>query len=305
MTDSVITVEGLRRSYGRKEKFEAVRGIDLNVERGELFALLGTNGAGKTSALEVLEGLAPATEGTVRVLGCDPYAERVKVRPYTGIVLQDAGFPSTITVQEMMNVWARTLPRTRSIPETLADLGLTERAKVNIRSLSGGERRRLDLALAILGKPEVLFLDEPTSGLDPESRARLWDLVRRLQGEGVTILLTTHYLEEAEALADRIAIMASGVIVREGTAMEIVADQPASISFNLRAEAEPLPPLIGDARRQGDAVTITTKRPQADLLVLLNWADAHQLDLGALEARPGSLEQAFLSIAASNQKEIA
>lgn len=302
MTDSVITVEGLRRSYGRQGEFEAVRGIDLTVERGELFALLGTNGAGKTSTMEVLEGLAPATEGSVRVFGCDPYTQRSQVRPYTGIVLQEAGFPATSSVRELMQVWSATLAQSRSIDETLEDLHLTHRAKVSVRSLSGGERRRLDLALAILGCPQLLFLDEPTSGLDPESRARLWGLVRKLLGEGVTVVLTTHYLEEAEALADRIAIMQSGVIVREGTPAQIVAGLPSTISFSMAASVAQLPPLFGETAQINDRIEITTSRPQADLSSLLNWADTHNLELGALEARAGSLEQAFLSIASTKQE---
>ncbi|MFV0428922.1 MAG: ABC transporter ATP-binding protein, partial [Arachnia sp.] len=218
MTENIITVEGLRRSYGSGDnRYEAVRGVDLTVGRGELYALLGTNGGGKTSLLEVIEGMAPATAGNVQVLGRDPFTDRAAVRPHTGIVLQDAGFPADITVTEIATTWARTLSRPRPVAEVLADVGLTQRTGVAVKSLSGGERRRLDLALALLGAPRVLFLDEPTTGLDPESRQRTWELIRSLIADGVTVVLTTHYLEEAEALADRIAILHEGVIVRAGT----------------------------------------------------------------------------------------
>ena len=214
----IITVRDLRRRYGGSggRGFEAVRGVTFSVCRGELFALLGTNGAGKTSTMEVLEGLAPPTRGTVRVLGCDPCRDRARVRRRMGIVLQEGGFPSDLTVAEAGRMWAGTLSAPRPVPEALELAGLGHRAGVAVRSLSGGERRRLDLAMAILGRPEVLFLDEPTTGLDPESRRRTWQLIRGLLGSGTTIMLTTHYLEEAEALADRVAIMHQGRIVRAG-----------------------------------------------------------------------------------------
>ncbi|MDD9207979.1 ABC transporter ATP-binding protein, partial [Georgenia sp. 10Sc9-8] len=208
MDTSVLTVDGLHRTYGTgRDSFEAVRGIDLHVRRGELFALLGTNGAGKTSTLEVLEGLAPASAGDVRVLGRDPYRERNSVRPRTGIMLQDAGFPPELTAAETARMWRGTLSRPVPVDQALAAVGLEHRAGVRVASLSGGEQRRLDLALALMGRPEVLFLDEPTTGLDPQSRRTTWELVRALLDDGVTVMLTTHYLEEAEELADRLAIL--------------------------------------------------------------------------------------------------
>ena len=168
----IITVRDLRRRYGGPggRGFEAVRGVTFSVCRGELFALLGTNGAGKTSTMEMLEGLAPPARGTVRVLGCDPCSDRARVRRRMGIVLQEGGFPADLTVAETGRMWAGTLSAPRPVPEALELVGLGHRAGVAVRSLSGGERRRLDLAMAILGRPEVLFLDEPTTGLDPESR---------------------------------------------------------------------------------------------------------------------------------------
>ncbi|TWH31553.1 ABC-2 type transport system ATP-binding protein [Isoptericola variabilis J7] len=232
--EPIVSVRGARRRYG---DFEAVRGVDLDVHRGELVALLGTNGAGKTSLVELAEGLAPADAGEVRVLGRDPYLERHLVVPRVGIMLQEAGFSSDLTTAETVGMWAGTLSRPRPTAEVLAAVGLAHRADVRVGSLSGGERRRLDLALAILGDPEVLFLDEPTTGLDPESRQATWRLVRGLLADGVTVLLTTHYLEEAEALADRIAIMQAGRIVREGTVAEVTAAEPARIEFAPRDAA--------------------------------------------------------------------
>ena len=217
--DLVIDVQHLRRRYASsthdRQGFEAVSGVDLQVHRGELFALLGTNGAGKTSLLEVVEGLARPTGGTVRVFGKDPYRQRAQVRPRIGIMLQEAGFPADLTTIETARMWAGTLAAPRPVEEALELVALRGRADVPVSSLSGGERRRLDLALALMGRPEVLFLDEPTTGLDPESRRSAWDLVRGLLDDGTTVVLTTHYLEEAERLADRLAIMHGGRIVQE------------------------------------------------------------------------------------------
>lgn len=192
--DTVIETADLRRHY---RGFEAVRGIDLTVARGELFALLGTNGAGKTSTLEVLEGQATPTAGTVRVLGRDPYRERAAVRPRIGVMLQEGGFPTELTVTETARMWAGCTSGARPVAEALELTRLSKRGAVRVKQLSGGERRRLDLALALLGRPEVLFLDEPTTGLDAQSRRETWELIRELKQQGTTVLLTTHYLEEA------------------------------------------------------------------------------------------------------------
>lgn len=303
MDQNIISVSGVRRSYGtgRANRFEAVRGVDLSIRRGELYALLGTNGAGKTSLLEVIEGLAPASSGSVEVLGLDPYAQRAAVRRHTGIVLQEAGFPAELKTGEMATSWAASLTSARPVRQVLTEVGLDHRMDVAVKSLSGGERRRLDLALALLGGPEVLFLDEPTTGLDPESRRSTWALIRRLLDEGVTVVLTTHYLEEAEELADRIAIMHQGEVVREGTAAEIVADEPARISFVLPADAPGLPALVGRHQSRtgahGVRHTISTTALQGDLRRLLEWAETESVDLEHLDARAASLEQAFLAIA--------
>ena len=295
-------LRGLHRRYRGGRGFEAVRGVSFSVRRGELFALLGTNGAGKTSLLEVVEGLAPATSGTVRVLGRDPHSERRAVRPRVGIVLQDSGFPPELTVMEMARMWAGTLTAPRPVGEALDLVNLGHRARVGVRQLSGGERRRLDLALAVLGRPEVLFLDEPTSGLDPESRQGVWRLLRELLDAGATMLLSTHHMEEAESLADRLAIMHRGRVVRTGTPAEVVGGQAARISFDWPPGAvPPLPVLPGgvtvEPTRGG--VVLRTGDLQLTVAALLEWANHHDLRLHQFTARAASLQETFLAVAES------
>ncbi|MEU9454617.1 ABC transporter ATP-binding protein [Streptomyces sp. NPDC048277] len=299
--EHVIEVTDLRRVYGGG--FEAVRGITFSVAPGEIFALLGTNGAGKTSTVELLEGLAPPSQGRVRVLGRDPYRERAAVRPRTGVMLQEGGFPSELTVGETTRMWAGCTTGARPEAEALGLVGLDRKADVRVKQLSGGERRRLDLALALLGRPEVLFLDEPTTGLDAEGRRDTWELVRALRDAGTTVLLTTHYLEEAEDLADRLAILREGRIAVTGTPAEVTAAQPARISFRL-----PLGYLLGDLppldrlgvcghETDGDVVRLRTRELQRTATGLLVWAEAARVELHGLDMRSASLEEAFLGIA--------
>lgn len=290
-----VEVVDLERRYGT---FAAVRGISFEVRAGEVFALLGVNGAGKTSALEVLEGLARPAAGTVRVLGRDPVAERAAVRPSLGVLLQAGGLPGDLTVAETVRVWAGTLTSPLPVPEALAQVGLTGRADVAVRSLSGGERRRLDLTLALLGRPRVVVLDEPSTGLDPESRRAVWELVRRHVAGGAAVVLTTHHLEEAEELADRIAVMRAGRIVLSGTAGEIAATQPATIRFELPPGAPALPPLPGSRLVSAvPRVELHTAALQPVLTRLLAWAEREHVSLGGLQARSATLEQAFLAVA--------
>ncbi|TDU90706.1 ABC-2 type transport system ATP-binding protein [Kribbella voronezhensis] len=300
MDDSaVIRAERLTRRYGGRTGFDAVRGVDLSVRRGELFALLGTNGAGKTSTLEVLEGLAAPTSGSVRLLGRDPFRERRFVRSRVGILLQDAGFPMDLTVGETATTWARTVSRPRPVGDALDQAGLTGRERVRVRQLSGGERKKLGLALAIMGQPEVLFLDEPTAGLDPQSRRHVWHLIDRLLATGTTILLTTHYLAEAAELADRLAILHRGRIVALGTPTEIAATRPARITFSLPT-GTPFPELAGaTVTVDGSQAVLTTEDLQQTLESVLRWAGSEGLKLHDLTARPASLEEAFLAIAES------
>ncbi|MEU3696481.1 ABC transporter ATP-binding protein [Streptomyces griseoviridis] len=297
----VIEVTGLRRVYGGG--FEAVRGIGFTVRRGEIFALLGTNGAGKTSTVELLEGLAPPTAGRIRVLGHDPYTERAAVRPRTGVMLQEGGFPSELTVAETARMWAGCVSGARPVAEVLDLVGLGAKTGTRVKQLSGGQRRRLDLAMALLGSPEVLFLDEPTTGLDAEGRRDTWELVRALRDSGTTVLLTTHYLEEAENLADRLAIMHEGRIAATGTPDEVTAAQPSRISFELPEGyfAGDLPPLAGLGVSghdiDGRTVRLRTRELQRTATGLLMWAASAEVELRRLDVRPASLEEAFLGIA--------
>lgn len=296
MTDTVIEAEGLRRGY--TGGFEAVRGVSFSVARGEIFALLGTNGAGKTSTVELLEGLAAPSEGRVRVFGLDPHTRRAEVRPRTGVMLQEGGFPSDLTVTETVRMWSGVTTGARPAAEVLELVGLAARSAVRVKQLSGGERRRLDLALALLGRPEVLFLDEPTTGMDPEGRRDTWALVRELRAQGTTVLLTTHYLEEAEELADRLAILHEGELVLCGTPAEVTATRPARIRFAL-PDGVPAArlPLSLRAAASGQRVEIRTGRLQEDLTELLGWARENGVELAGLDARSASLEEAFLEIA--------
>ncbi|GGP69012.1 ABC transporter ATP-binding protein [Streptomyces melanogenes] len=297
----VIEVEELRRTYAGG--FEAVRGISFSVARGELFALLGTNGAGKTSTVELLEGLAPPSAGSVRVLGHDPYTERAAVRPRTGVMLQEGGFPSELTVAETVRMWAGCTSGARPVGEALELVGLARRADVRVKQLSGGEKRRLDLALALLARPEVLFLDEPTTGLDAEGRHTTWELVRELRDAGTTVLLTTHYLEEAEALAERLAILHEGRIAAAGRVDEVVAAQPSHLSFDLPegyhlGDLPPLGPLgVTSHETEGRTVRLKTTALQHAATELLLWARDGRVELRGLDIRAASLEEAFLHIA--------
>ena len=213
-----IEVTGLRKAYG---DHEAVRGIDFGVRRGEVFGLLGPNGAGKTTTVEILEGHRPRTAGQVSVLGVDPEHRPRELRERVGIVLQSCGLYNHLGVREAVEHWASLYPRPRDVDEVIALSGLEEVAARRARTLSGGQRRRLDFALALVGDPELIFLDEPTTGFDPAARRNAWEVVRSLRDLGKTVLLTTHYLDEAQALADRVAIIKDGRILAEGAPHEL------------------------------------------------------------------------------------
>lgn len=248
--------------------------------------------------------------GRVRVLGHDPYSERAAVRPRTGVMLQEGGFPSELTVAETARMWAGCTSGARPEAEALALVGLARRADVRVKQLSGGERRRLDLALALLGEPEVLFLDEPTTGLDAEGRRDTWELVRALRDGGTTVLLTTHYLEEAEGLADRLAILSEGRIAVTGTPAEVTAGQPSRISFELPSGyfVGDLPPLgeLGVVGHEvaGSVVRLETHELQRAATGLLVWAERARIELRRLEVRSASLEEAFLGIAREQEQGV-
>lgn len=301
---NILEATGVRRTYGTgAKKFDAVRGIDLSIRKGELVAILGVNGAGKTSLMELLEGMAPATAGTIRTFGKDPHKQRGEVRPRTGIMLQEAGFAGDLTVNETLTMWHGTLGNARPVGEALDLVELAHRKDVRVKSLSGGERRRLDLAMATLGRPELLFLDEPTTGLDPASRERTWELVAAMLAGGTTVLLTTHYLEEAERLADRVVIMASGQVAREGTVASIVAEEPSGISFApsameqlTQADLAGLPHLARAPKIGRTEIEIVTTDLQETLTELMLLARSRGARLEALDARAATLERAFLAV---------
>ncbi|MFZ1155924.1 MAG: ABC transporter ATP-binding protein [Solirubrobacteraceae bacterium] len=216
--DAAIEVRGLHKRYG---DFEAVRGIDITVRRGEVFGLLGPNGAGKTTTVEILEGYRERSSGEVSVLGHDPGLRERALRKRIGIVLQSSGIYSHLSTREALRHWASFYPKPREVDEVIALVGLQEKADARTRNLSGGQLRRLDFALSLIGDPELIFLDEPTTGFDPEARRAAWETVRSLRGLGKTILLTTHYLDEAQALADRVAIVKDGRVLAIGPPREL------------------------------------------------------------------------------------
>ncbi|WP_036725049.1 ABC transporter ATP-binding protein [Patulibacter minatonensis] len=297
--EKAIEVEGLRCAYG---SHVAVDGVDLTVRRGELVALLGTNGAGKTTTMETIEGHRAADGGTVSVLGHDPWKDRDEIRPRVGIMLQSSGFAGELTVLETARLWTRLRSRARDYDGALERLDLGHRRDVQVKQLSGGEQRRLDMAIALLGDPDVLFLDEPSTGLDPQSRRRTWDVIADLVTGGTAVLMTTHYMEEAEKLADRIAILDGGRIARSGTMAELVTGLQGTISFVLPdgvAAPHDLPGLTGSMETaRGEVVVVTTAELQRDLAVLLRWADAHGVALHRLQASEGSLDDVFAGVQA-------
>jgi ABC-2 type transport system ATP-binding protein len=289
-TTPVIDVDRLNLTY---DGFAAVKDLSFRVDRGELYALLGTNGAGKTSTLETIEGHRAPGSGTVRVFGKDP-RDRAAVRPRMGIMLQESGFAPDLTVRETVRLVGRLTERTDDVGRVLGVVGLTRKAATKVGRLSGGEKRRLDFATAVYGSPELVFLDEPTTGLDIQSRDALWDAVDRLREDGATIVLTTHYLEEAQQRADRIGLMHQGAFHREGTVAELTRTLPATIRFGLPPRA-PAPPL--HAARQADGqFLVETFDLQKDLHTLLGWAQDHAVDLDDLRAGPTRLDDVFRAI---------
>jgi ABC-2 type transport system ATP-binding protein len=301
-TDSVITVRGLRKSY---DEHEAVRGIDLTVARGEIFAFLGPNGAGKTTTVEILEGFREATAGTVEVLGADPAHAPSRWREGIGVVLQESQAEPGLTVRECLALYRGYYRAPRPVDETLALVGLTEQAEERASTLSGGQRRRLDVALALIGNPELIFLDEPTTGFDPSARRAAWEVIAGLRDLGKTVFLTTHYMEEAERLADRIAVIADGRIVASGTPQTLGNrdHSAAEITFALppTVVVDELPPSLAERaertrRPGGERIVVPSVSVAADLHVLSGWALDHDLELDNLEVRRPTLEDVYLQL---------
>lgn len=289
-TGAVIEVDALNVHYG---EFHAVKDLSFHVERGELYALLGTNGAGKTSALEVIEGHRRASSGTVRVFGESP-TDRRAVRPRTGMMLQESGFSDDLSVSESVGLIGRLTGRSDTVERVLEVVGLTHKAHTRVSQLSGGEKRRLDFASAMYGRPELLILDEPTTGLDIQSRDGVWEAVEQLREDGSTIVLTTHYLEEAQQRADRIGLMHDGAFRAQGTVAELTGALPSSIRFSL-APTAPTPPLRS-AEVSGRSYLIETFELQTELKALLDWSDANAVELIGLSAAPTRLDDVFRSL---------
>jgi ABC-2 type transport system ATP-binding protein len=305
MPESVITVRDLHKTYG---DFEAVRGIDLAVDAGEVFAFLGPNGAGKTTTTEILEGYRARSDGTVEVLGVDPGSPTREWRERIGIVLQQCKMRPELTVRETLELYAGYYRAPRSVTETIEQVGLTEKADARAGSLSGGQQRRLDVALALIGDPDLLFLDEPTTGFDPSARRQAWGVIAGLQELGKTVFLTTHYMEEAQRLADRVAIIAAGKIVAEGTPSDLGdrEGRPAEISFDLPARLAPsdLPAEIASAATVANgSVSLSSDRPVELLHDLTGWALERSVVLEGLEVRRPSLEDIYLELTAASRPE--
>jgi ABC-2 type transport system ATP-binding protein len=298
MSEVVISARDLRKAYG---PIEAVRGIDLEVRRGEIFAFLGPNGAGKTTTVEILEGYRRRSGGEVRVLGRDPATADRAWRERVGIVLQECRMEPKLSVRETLRMYAGYYRRPRQVEATIELIGLAAQADQRAGRLSGGQQRRLDVGVALIGDAEMLFLDEPTTGFDPSARRRFWEVVSGLRDLGKTVFLTTHYMDEAQALADRVAVIAAGAIVGEGAPDEIGGrgEAASEISFGL---PEPfrrgdLPAEVGAATAAGNGrLTLRTVDPTAVLNQLTGWALRRGIELDRLEVHRPSLEDVYLDL---------
>ena len=289
--ETVIAVRGLRKSYGDRE---VVRGIDFEVRRGEVLAVLGPNGAGKTTTVEILEGFRRADAGEVTVLGADPARAGRAWRERIGVVLQASVPESGLTVRECLSLYAGYYRAPRAVEATLALVGLQDKADQRAQTLSGGQRRRLDVALALIGDPELVFLDEPTTGFDPSARRAAWDLVDSLRALGVSIVLTTHYMEEAERLADRIVIIRDGEIVATGTPRTLGGRDGAEAQITFAAPSEPAGFAV--ERLHDGRFRLSSASVAADLHALSGWALSAGVELGELEVRRPTLEDVYLDL---------
>jgi ABC-2 type transport system ATP-binding protein len=299
-----VVVEELRKEYG---SLRAVDGLSFNIEAGEIFALLGPNGAGKTTTVEILEGHRTRTSGNVSVLGFDPGTAGRDYRERVGIVLQEAGFDEDFSPRELVSLHARLYPRRLGVDDVIELVGLEDKRDARVKTLSGGQRRRLDLALGLVGDPDLLFLDEPTTGFDPTARHKAWELVENLRGLGKTVLLTTHYLDEAEHLADRVAVVVRGRLVAIGTPAELGAGDrgKAVVSFRLPDGVEPadLPKLDGGVAQTGADYTFETAHPTRALHELTAWAIAHAVEVPSLSVGRPSLEDTYLALVAAYDQD--
>ncbi len=293
---AAISVTGLVKRYG---DHQVVDGLDLEVQQGEVFAFLGKNGAGKTTTTEILEGYRTRDGGDVSVLGEDPATAGAEWRAKLGIVLQESRPLGALTVKETLRLYAAYFPNPHTVDEVIQLVGLEEQINQRAGRLSGGQVRRLDVGIALIGRPELVFLDEPTTGFDPEARRQFWDVISGLRDLGTTVFLTTHYMDEAQVLADRVAVLRDGKIAALGTPAELQALRgDVEIRFTLPPglELAALPALSSQPRLTGGEVRVETTAPTADLAVLCSWAEARGLELPALTVERPTLEDVFLAI---------
>jgi ABC-2 type transport system ATP-binding protein len=300
MAERVIEIQGLRKSYG---ELEAVGGVDIHVDRGEVFALLGPNGAGKTTTTEILEGYRERSAGTVSVLGHDPAKGEQSLKQRIGIVLQSSGVDPYLTVGETVEMYGGYYPHPRPTDEVIDVVGLTEKRDERVRRLSGGQQRRLDVAIALAGDPELLFLDEPTTGFDPSARRNAWEMVKNLVTLGKTVWLTTHFMDEAQYLADRVAVIAKGVIVAEGPPSSIAGRDHMQTTIRFQpASRAPAPPSLGQSADGDGVFTIRTDDVTRAVHEVTGWALEHGVDLEMLEVTRPSLEDVYLELTGAEEE---
>ena len=302
----VVSVSDLQMRYGERE---ALSGLGFDVFRGELFALLGPNGAGKTSTVEILEGYRRRTGGQVRVLGADPWRAGPAWRARIGVMLQETAAEPDLTVAECLRLYGGYFPDPWPAGDLLELTGLSGQSGQRAAQLSGGQRRKLDLALALTGRPQLLFLDEPTTGFDPAARHDAWDIIAALKDTGTTVILTTHYMEEAERLADRVAVIAAGALVSQGPPGRLIASQAmTAITFTLPAglNLADLPEQARDAASgtAGGLVTLAAREPLPMLGLLAGWAERTGHDLPGLEVRRPTLEDVYLQLTGGKDPEV-
>jgi ABC-2 type transport system ATP-binding protein len=301
VSERVIEVRGLRKSYG---DVEAVAGVDLHVDRGEVFALLGPNGAGKTTTVEILEGYRDRTAGDVSVLGHDPARTEPDLKRRIGIVLQSTGVDPYLTVRETVELYAGFYPAPRDVDEVVDLVGLAEKRRTRVNKLSGGQQRRLDVAVALAGDPELLFLDEPTTGFDPNARRNAWEIVKNLTAIGKTIFLTTHFMDEAQYLADRVAVIAAGDIVAEGTPTTLGGRDRMQTRVRYQVpEGRPAPPEHPGATLEPDgSFELRTEDPTTVVHRLTAWALEHGFAFDLLEVTQPSLEDVYLDLTGAEEE---
>src|SRR5450631_1664746 len=296
---AAVHVRGLTKSYG---EVAAVQGIDLEIARGEVFALLGPNGAGKTTIVEILEGYRHRDQGEISVLGLDPSSQRRELKKRIGIVLQSTGVDRYLTVAETISVYSGYYPHPRPVDEVIGLVGLNEKRDARVVTLSGGQQRRLDVSFAVAAAPEMLFLDEPTTGFDPSARHEAWEVVKSLAELGKTVLLTTHYMDEAQYLADRVAVIAGGLIVAEGAPATLAGRESARATVSYRLPAGTTPPQgLGDHSPGDDRLVFTPDDLTRAMYELTRWAIDNEVTLEALQIQRPSLEDVYLQLTGGEQ----